>query len=329
MAGTIADIPGVITRADEISRQKSLLADAATTAAVNLAGSIGLASITVPTQSIDSVAAPDTPADLSAQINAEFDAAREAMRQELITAFSGFFSTYFPLGTELSAALNWVSNTIVNGGSGIDVNVENALWNRDRDRLFRDQSRQEDELVSTWAARRYPLPPGAAVHQLQQIRSDTADKVADSSRSQAIKAFEAELDNIKFAVGQAITARTAAMQAAADYIRTLAIAPQVSVQYATAVTNARMKAQELVMELYNLNLQAAKTKADVTSTSYKLQLDAAELQLKSQVESVKLAAEATMAAAQSLGTQAAAALNAIHANVGWNLSDSRDLTGTF
>lgn len=325
----VADIPSVIARADQIGEQKSVLANQATQHAISLANAI-----VVPVPNVSDIqftppADPGNMPDLSAEVTAAFNAAMTSLRATMVSDFTGFFAAHFPVGDELTVALNWVENAIVNGGSGINVNVENALWDRARSKLLRDSARAEDEAITTWAARRYTLPPGAAVHQLAQIRTTTMGAVADVGRDVAIESFKAELENIRFSVTTAVQVRGAAMSAAADYIRTLAIGPQTGVNYASQLAGLKMKAQELTTELYNMRLTGERTKVDAKTTIAKLDLDAKGLTLNGNVQKATLAVQAAMAAAQSAGTQAAAALNAIHAQVGWNLNDSRDLTGTF
>jgi len=323
-----ADIPSIIARADQIGAQKSALADQATDQAISLAESI-----VVPRLTFDSLeyspSAPPGAGDASGNVSAQFQAVRTQLLAEMQTQFEGFFASHFPVGGELSDALDWVSQAITTGGSGINVNVENALWDRARAKLLRDSARTEDEAMTTWAARRYTLPPGAAVNQLAQIRTATMGAVADVGRDVAIEGFKAELENIRLAVTTAVQARAAAMSAAADYIRTLALGPQVGVSFAGQIASTSMKAQEMLATMFDLQLTGDKLRVDALSQNARIELDANALSLKGNVDKASLAVQAAMAAAQSAGTQAAAALNAVHAQVGWNLNDSRDLTGTF
>lgn len=323
-----SDIPSIIARADQIGAQKSTLANQATNQAIALANSIV---VPVPNETSVTYQPPAIPGiiDPTPQVIAAYDSARNSLRAEMVNQFSTFFSQFFPIGNELTAAMGWVSNAISVGGSGINIGVENAIWERSRSRLLRDTVRAEDEVMTTWAARRYTLPPGAAAHQLAQVRTTTMNSVADASRDAAIEAFKAELENIRLAVTTAVQARSAAMSAASDYIRALALGPQTGINFSGQVADTKMRAQQLLTDLYSANVTGEKTRVDSEINVSKLNLDAKELTLKGNVDRATLAVQAAMAAAQSAGTQAAAALNAIHAQVGWNLNDSRDLSGTF
>lgn len=103
---------------------------------------------------------------------------------------------------------------LTTGGSGINPLVEDQIWQRDRQRILNDAMRAEEENMAVWAARRYPMPPGAAMYQSLQIRRDAADKIAESSRTLSIKQMEIEIENVKFAIEASIKLYAAAMSAA-------------------------------------------------------------------------------------------------------------------
>lgn len=325
----VADIPSVIARADAIAQQKSSLANAATNNAIGLAQSI--TTPVVPPLSIDvnTPGSPGVPLGVDDIAWDNFELLRERLTEELTSQFSTFFATYFPLNNNLLAAMDWVTDALAGGGSGINAAVEASIWARERDRQLRESVRQEDELMSTWAARGYPLPPGALTFQLMELRKVVTDRISDSSREAAIKSWEAELENVRLAVDRALQARQNAMQAASDYIRALALGPTLGTQFSSSLADARVRLASAATALYSAQVNAAELPLRAAIAGSDASLRGAELTLKGESTSAELAVNAAVAAANSAGTQAAAALNAIHAQVGWNLNDNRDLTGTF
>ena len=68
-------------------------------------------------------------------------------------AYADCIVRYFPLNPALMQAVeNWLQSAIA-GGTGIDANVERAIWQRDRDRITNEFQAAADEAVGSWAAR--------------------------------------------------------------------------------------------------------------------------------------------------------------------------------
>lgn len=235
---------------------------------------------------------------------------------DLTGGFSSFLSTYFPLGDELQAAVDWLERALTTGGTGINETVEAQLWNRDRDRLLRDADRAEGEAMATWAARGFPLPPGALAHQVHQIRRDASAQIAESSRTQAIKSFETEVENVRFAVGKAIELRTLAMSAAGDYVKALALGPQLALELAVAPLDAQAKAYSATADFYKAQLAAYELPLKLGIAKDEIALKTSELNQRADLSAIEERVKAVMASAQMLATQAAAVLNGFHANVG-------------
>ena len=81
------------------------------------------------------------------------------------------------------------------GEVGIPSPVEDQIWQRDRSRVLADVNRTRDEVMSTFAARGFPLPPGAAAHAVRLAQADANDKIAMQSRDVAIKHVDILIEN--------------------------------------------------------------------------------------------------------------------------------------
>ena len=248
----------------------------------------------------------------------------DALINDLAGGFDHFIATYFPLGDELQAAIDWVDRALTTGGTGINVNVEAQLWNRDRDRILRDAGRAEEDASASWAARGYPLPPGALSDQVLQIRRDAYVAVAASSREQAIKSFEAELENVRFAVDRAIQLRTSAISAAGEYVRTLAIGPEMAMKLAITPLEAQAKAFAATASFYQAQLAAYEIPLRLSTAQDDVQLRVRELNQKSDLAVLGERVQAVLAGAQASATQAAAMLNGFHASVGVSGSEQME-----
>lgn len=304
---------GVINAAADIADTKMTQAGNYATQAVNAAN------VTVPSlnslvaPSVDTTIAPDNSAALRSSLLTEMSADQTATLNELVNIYTGFLQTYFPWDNEFAAAQAWVNKALTQGGTGMNAAIEAQIWERDRARLQAEANRAEDEALTLWSGRRYPLPPGAAAHQVLQIRQKLTDGLSQASRDVAIKQVEMELENVKFALTTTLQRRMESITQALDYVKQLTFAytfPSEQVvqsaqstatlqQAATAYYEAQVGLKDLVlknaMNAYDVQARFVETKANV------------------ELGYVRQKVDALTAAMQSVGTQAAAALNAMHA----------------
>jgi hypothetical protein len=304
----------ILNRAIEIGDEKAAKAEDLVEDAIT--ASLGSSGVNV-------LPTPDTPAVVEPPVNipanatgldiALFNSTYQRIIDDLSNAYAQFLTDYFPINGGLMAAVEqWLFDAI-NGGTGVNAAVEAAIWQRERDRINTASAAQADEAVSAWAARGFPLPPGAAVAAVQAIERKRVEEINNQSREIAINAFKTEIENVRFAVRAAIDYRTAAIAAAGDYIRAIALGPQLATQIATAASDAQARLISAASTYYNARINVAQLaqQKNLTITDYNLR---AALQTSSNtVDYSRLRADTAMAGAQSLGQQAAAALNAVNA----------------
>lgn len=233
-----------------------------------------------------------------------------------------FISTFFPDTGYFTDALTWLDTAIKTGGSGIRPAVEQQLWERGRARILSDSARAEDEAAATWADRRFPVPPGALTSQINDIRLDAGRKLAETSRDIAVKSFDAELENVRFAVKTAVDVRTSALSAMNDYVKTLLMGPQTAANMANVLTEARARAAGVVTQMYAAEVSAAEPFVRLSLGTADIQARVGEANLRSASAALEARVSAVMAYAKMLGDQAAAGLNALHASAAVSGSSS-------
>ncbi|MNX95673.1 hypothetical protein D3C86_1279560 [compost metagenome] len=180
----------------------------------------------------------------------------------------------------------------------------------------------EDNLTAGWAARGYPLPPGALVHGLQRIQLDRSRKLAEISRDIAIKSFDTEIENVRLAVTQTLDLRSKAMSAMADYIRTLMMGPQTAMQLATGLAGLELDVNRSMVALYSAEVQALQPRVQLAIEDARLQAGTNEANQRSIVATAQSKADLAKAAATMLASQASAGINAINASSSISGSDS-------
>lgn len=261
----------------------------------------------------------------TADVRTTYDGVAQALEARLAGYFTTFLAAHFPTN-DLATTQAWLDNQIANGGAGVNVTVERAIWQRDVDRLQLAALQATTDLLATFSNRRYPMPPGAAAHQAAQIQRETMAKVGDSSRERAIKTWDAELDLLKFAVTTNIALHNSAVQLTGDYVRLLALGPQTGVQLASIEPEARAKAVSAAASYYGAQVGLLDTKTRLELGKGGLSLDASKTAYGTTTTLHSRQADLTIETAHMMATMAAAALNGVHTNFGYG--ESRDVTGT-
>lgn len=310
----MAQVDRIIDNALLTAQNKSQLANSYTEVAI--AQAAGYSLFTAPQIRDVDVDEPNVaiPTRVSGVDTAVFESMYAQIIEDLADRFHDFITEFFPISPSLMPAVEaWLEGAITTGGSGINVNVERQIWQRDRDRLSVEASAASEQAINQWAARGYPLPPGAAAAALTTIAMRRTEQVAAVSRDAAIKAFETEIENIRFAIAQAIDYRTKAIAAAGDYVKALASAPDIASRMSTQSADAQARLISAVASYYGARTNAAELASKVDMYNADAQIKAALANQETDAKYTGLRVEAAVAAAGSIGQQASAALNGLNA----------------
>lgn len=255
-------------------------------------------------------------------LDTKYAAEVERVADRLATSYADFLTENFPgLDTYINSAETWLTEALT-GSTGINTGVEDQIWVRERTRVLREASRASDEAMTAWVGRGFAMPPGALVNQLATIERDAQEKIGESSRERAIKTWDTELENVRLAVNRSLDLRAAAVSAATDYMRAVALAPQLGLEVTKNVQAAHKLLNDTLLEFfkedkavreYNLGV----TYAEDGRVRKKVEVDFAA-DNAAFVERIK----ATVAGAQAQGQQAASALNGMNAQGSVSGSDS-------
>lgn len=233
---------------------------------------------------------------------------------DLSGKFAGFFAEYFPNECDYLQEAQTKLCEMLAGGTGIHAHVENQIWQRDRSRVLEDVNRARDDVLATFASRGFPLPPGAAAHAMRLAEVDANNKIAQQSRDVAIKHVDILIENIKFAVQQALDYRIKGIAAAGEYIKVLALGPEIAMKLATSAAGAQAQLISAASQYYRNRIAVEELKLDVlkfnASTSAELSMN----NVREFSNRLKARTDTLAAAARAAGDQAAAALNAVHAS---------------
>lgn len=235
---------------------------------------------------------------------------------DLSNKFAGFFSEYFPNECDYLADAQTKLCEMLAGSAGVPVHVEEQIWQRDRSRVLTEVGRAQQEIIAGSAARGFPLPTGAALYATHMAQREGQDKLAQQSRDVAIKHVDIVIENIKFAISAALDYRIKGIQAAGEYIKTLALGPEIAMKLATSASGAQAQLITAAASYYRNRIAVEELRLDALKFNASGQLEAGSTNIREFSNRLKAQAETLAAAARAAGDQAAAALNAVHASAG-------------
>ena len=172
-----------------------------------------------------------------------------------------------------SSLLTDVTNKLISqllGGTGLPNDVEQAIWDRARNREDGVYNRTKDQILVENANRGFTLPSGSITAKLQDASQEVQDKIGSLSRDIAIKQAELEQENLKIAVSNSINLE------------------QINMNYNTQVINrlldSRKFLQTAAIEIYNAEVQQVQLELD----AYKAYADGFETRLRAALTDLEI-----------------------------------------
>lgn len=271
---------------------------------------------------VDDVVASDVPTpvlpttDFSIDVKSAFDHAFGSFNETIKPQILDYLTEFFP---DISLAVKtgsdqWIVDTIENGRY-VPVEVENAIWNRARDKEVQDGLRTEQSIVDATAARGWSLPPGSMAFAVAANQQDTQKRLATLNRDIAIKNFDIANENTKFAIQHAIGLRTAFVGALGDFIRTAMVQPSQAADYAKTILAAKTGLYDSAVRLYSASIAEEELRTSVQLKNRTLYLQASDQWYRardninnSQIAIAKVKADSAISSASLMANVAAAAL---------------------
>ena len=275
----------------------------------------GIADITADVANETEVVEPTVtiPTDVSVtDVMSTFDAKYQQLIAMLVDKFTGFQTAYFPNDAVLyGKAEDWISAAI-DDPSGIPAAVKAQMLSDESDVILAEASRASDAALATFAARRFPMPPGAAASAVIQINQKAQDSIAESAR----KITVASVENLKFAIEKALLCRQTAMNAALDYIKALMSSPDLAARMTGVGYDAQSKLISAVTGFYGARIDANKLVKQAEQFNVTTKLHKDEKNLNVDVMMVEEKVKVLLSEAQAIAQMATALFNNLHASSG-------------
>lgn len=223
---------------------------------------------------------------------------------------TSFLNTYFPdfAGCLKTSVDGWICSTITAGGTGMQPDVENAIWQRSREREVMEARRAEDEAISGFSARGWALPGGVLVDAVMRVQQALSDKVSTHSRDVMVKQAEIEIENIRFAVEQGVKLRLGVIDALVSFLQAWAHMKELAIDKARALIDAKTRLYQSVAAYYGAIVDAARLVLDYDKLVIDSFLGTQDIGARSSVAGVEARVNAAIKAAEAMGEIAASAL---------------------
>ena len=247
---------------------------------------------------------------------AKFHLLSDAIIDKLVDVFRNYLTEFLPNECPyLERAQHWICRTLSGQNpTGLEAFIEQQIWDRERDRILAENERAKATAYSDFASRGYPMPPGALNEAILVLERENMKQIGESSRSIAIEMAKIELENMRFAVEQAIALYTGATSAAGEYIKALALGPQIGMEVIPSVTDSQSKLIEAANSYYQSRIAIAEMIQKNAQFNAEMTNKASQSTAELTLDRAKANQQAMIDKAKVYATMAAAALNAVSAN---------------
>lgn len=264
--------------------------------------------VTAPTVTAPGVIIPPS-ADVSDVISL-FDQKYVSLMDALAERCDDFIVKFFPNEAEgFAEAQTLLKDALAGTHGGISDEVYASLLEQERSRVLDEASRASDAVLSAFAARRFPVPPGAAVGAVAMIQQKAQGDIAEGARKLSALSIEMQ----KFTVEKLLTVRNSAMASALDYIKSLAAGPELASRVVNVGYDAQSKLITSAADFYRANISAADLTAKVNQFNVTTGLEAAIKNQGAELALIEDKLKALLAEAGAIAQEATALFNNVHA----------------
>jgi hypothetical protein len=232
---------------------------------------------------------------------------------ELLAAkFVAFRETWFPdEQTAYVAAEDWLQAAMDNP-LGLPANVAQALMADNEARVLSEASRASESVLASFAARGFPLPPGAAAGAVLQIQQEAQNQLSESSR----KIITASIEQMRWVIEQVMSLRQMSMNAAIEYIKALASGPEIASRVVNIGYDAQSKLINAASAFYNARINAAEAVSRVNQFNVSNELQASQSNQSADLALIDAKLKALISECQMLAQMATSLFNNLHVSAG-------------
>lgn len=287
-----------------------------TAATTGFLDATGAPTVSTSTVSAPSLTAPgvDIPASASvSDVLATFEAEHLKQADLLVERLDDFWSKYFPNeSAAYISAESAIKSAMESDTGGISEAMREAILEDERSRVLDDASRASDAVLSAFAARRYPVPPGAAIGAVAMIQQKAQAEIAGGIRK--LTALSVEMR--KFNIEQIMALRQSAMGNAVEYLRSIISGSDISSRLVGVGYDAQSKLITSAADFYRAEISAADLVGRINQFNTTSSLDAATKNQAATMSMIDLKTKALLTEIQAIGQMATSLYNNLNVSVG-------------
>lgn len=218
----------------------------------------------------------DIPTDLDSKMRTEFSTIGPVMRDAIVTQVDSFIDREFPAYRSGLSTLETKLNTMLQGGTGIDATVEDAIVRRTVDKVYAEGKRAKAAVRKAAAQAGITMPGPMLNSQLRDADQAGRDNISRAATDVAIKAFDLEQQIMQFSVTQGSQLRQAMIQAGLVMAGHMVQVNGQAVQYAQGVVDLIVKAFDIAARYAEIQARIYESAAQVYESRLKGALAATE-----------------------------------------------------
>lgn len=239
--------------------------------ALSAYNTVSVSNVTLPNfASTQPGARPVAPTDIDATYKAQYNQFTPDLQAQVDAWADQFIADNYPTLADQRDSLNTKITSFMSGQSALPDDVEQAMFNRERDRIEAEDIASADEIE--FGGSQYGMPQPFIQNQHRRRRQVAHDRIAREATESQIRKHEREQTNMQFAMQLLNTIRESATNAAIAYYGTMLQLAGTGIQHSANVVNFLLQGFQAASAQWSLELQFYQAQAAVYETELKASL---------------------------------------------------------
>jgi len=170
-----------------------------------------------------------------------------------------------------------------NGGTGLGVTVQTAIWNQDLERLEQQKDDDIDTVLNLYSGRGFDMPTGMVAEQVQEVLKNYTRDRAQNSRTQVIEEAKIAKEMTQFFIDKGLSLEQIELSHANNVANRALEAEKAVVQFSIDLFNAKVSKFNLELEKYKakqIEIQMRIKSQELILDAYKAELLGVDTSLK-------------------------------------------------
>ena len=236
---------------------------------------------------------PDGPSDL-ADPSGKLSGAEDkfnAYSDKLSSLATQWVTAQSPAHFAQLAKMEAKLDAYLNGGTGIQEEVETAIINRAREQQSRNAEATKQAAYDEAASRGFTLPNGALMSAVARARQDAANNAHKAITDLAVAQMEMEQKNLQFAISTSASLRTLMVNAAISWAGQLNALRDQAFEFVKTEVSTAIEIHNAAIRIYSARVDAYRTASSVYDTQSKVARYKIDV-FRAQIEALKTQTDA-------------------------------------